>query len=143
MAKAPYESSRSWQKAMSLTVWVYRLTRKLPAEEKSGLCGAMRKSATAAAQRIADADGRQAVGEAIQNYEASLAALREMVTSALICRRLGYLSGMDLHALRRRAAKLEALIENDLGGCEDERDAAATASPPPLPFVKSPSRHAA
>ncbi|MEM7627003.1 MAG: four helix bundle protein [Planctomycetota bacterium] len=133
MARAPYESSRGWQQAMALTVWVYRLTRKLPDHEKSGLCGAMRKSATAAAQRIADADGRADVNDAIKHYEAALAALRELVTSGLICRRLRYLSGFDLMALRRRAARVEAWVDADLAVCEDERD----AEPQPAPLQKS------
>lgn len=139
MARAPYESSRGWQQAMSLTVWVYRLTRKLPDHEKSGLCAAMRRSATAVAQQLADADGRDDVNDAIKHYEAALAGLRELVTSALICRRLKYLRGFDLMALRRRVGRVEAWIDRDLMACEDERDAAAkvsekAAESPPLRF---------
>ena len=71
MRRAPYESCRGWQQAMALTVWVYRLTRKLPDHEKSGLCGGMRKLATAIAQQLADADGRNDVNDAIKHYEAA------------------------------------------------------------------------
>lgn len=122
MARAPHESSKCWQKAISLTVWVYRLSARLPAEEKSGLCAAMRRSSTAAAQQIADADGRADVSDAIKHYESALAALRELLTAALICRRLKYLRGGHLRALRSRIARVEALIESDLNRCLDERD---------------------
>lgn len=103
---------------MDLTVWVYKLTAKLPAEEKSGLAAAMRKSATAAAQKIADADGRYEDKTAQTQYDAALAALRELQTAGLICRRLGYLGGLDLHGLRSRVRTLSKLIEADLGRCD-------------------------
>ena len=117
-------------------VWVYRLTRKLPADEKSGLSAALRRSATAAAQQVADADGREDVSEAIKHYQAALAALRELSTSGVICRRLRYLGAMDLRALRRRVASVEALIEADLETCEDERE----ALPKPLPKLTPKSK---
>ena len=116
---------------MALTVWVYRLTRKLPDHEKSGLCGGMRKSATAVAQQLADADGRNDVNDAIKHYEAARAGLRELVTSGLICRRLGYLGGFDLRALRRRAARVEAWIDADVEACEAERDGELSLRPSP------------
>lgn len=107
---------------MSLTVWVYRLSDRLPAEEKSGLCAGMRRAATAAAQQTADADGRVDVNDAIQHYESALAALRELLTAALISQRLGYLRGRHLRALRSRLARVESLIEADLYRCLDERE---------------------
>ncbi|MEM1108020.1 MAG: four helix bundle protein [Planctomycetota bacterium] len=127
MARAPHESSKCWQKAISLTVWVYRLSNRLPAEEKSGLSAALRRSATAAAQQVADADGRADVNDAIKHYESALAALRELLTAALICRRLGYLRGHHLRSLRSRLTKVETLIEDDLDACINERDSVPTA----------------
>ncbi|MEM6853061.1 MAG: four helix bundle protein [Planctomycetota bacterium] len=134
MARAPHESSKCWQKAMSLTVWVYRLSGRLPAEEKSGLCAALRRSATGVAQQIADADGRADVNDAIKHYESALAGLRELLTSALISQRLKYLRGSHLRALRSRVAKVEALIDADLERCLDERDGEVGE---PLPFRRA------
>lgn len=108
---------------MDLTAWVYKLTAKLPAEEKSGLTAAMRKSATTAAQKIADADGRYEDKSAESQYDAALAALRELLTAGLICRRLGYLGGLDVHGLRHRVAALSKLIEADLGRCDQAKQA--------------------
>jgi len=107
---------------MSLTVWVYRCSERLPAEEKSGLSAAMRRAATAAAQQTADADGRVDVNHAIQHYESALAALRELLTAALISQRLGYLRGRHVRALRKRIGRAERLIEAGLSRCLDERD---------------------
>lgn len=125
---------------MSLTVWVYRLSARLPAEEKSGLSAAMRRAATAVAQKCADADGRAEVGDAIKNYEAALASLRELLTSALICRRLKYIRHVHLSGLRRRIARVESLIDDDLQACLDEQDekqAAEAPAPPPIPIRRA------
>lgn len=130
MARAPYESSKCWRKAMSLTVWVHRCSRRLPADEKSGLGASLKKSATTAAQQLADADGRDDVEQAIRHYESALAALRELLTAGLICRRLGYFRGQHLRSLRSRIGRVEVLIEADVQACLDERD--ATEAPPPL-----------
>lgn len=125
---------------MSLTVWVYRLSSRLPAEEKSGLCAAMRRASTAVAQKCADADGRAEVGEAIKNYEAALASLRELLTAALICRRLKYIRHGHLSGLRRRITKVESLIEDDLQTCLDEQEEMQTeeaTAPPPIPIRRA------
>lgn len=99
---------------MTLTVWVHRLTGRLPAEEKSGLAAAMRRSATAAAQRLADADGREDDTDAGKQYEAALAALRELGTAGVICRKLKYLGPGALRGLRMRIARVERRIDADL-----------------------------
>lgn len=125
---------------MSLTVWVYRLSARLPAEEKSGLSAAMRRASTAVAQKCADADGRAEVGDAIKNYEAALASLRELLTAALICRRLKYIHHVHMSGLRRRIARVESLIDEDLQTCldaQDEKRAADAPAPPPIPIRRA------
>lgn len=130
MARAPYESSKCWRKAMALTVWVHRLSARLPADEQSGLGASLKKAAIAAAQQLADADGRDDVEQAIKHYEAALAALRELLTAGLICRRLGYLRGHHLRSLRGRAGRVESLIEDDLWTCREQADASTAKTSP-------------
>ena len=124
---------------MALAVWIYRLTDKLPDHERSGLSAALRRSATAVAHQVADADGRADVGAAIKHYEQALGALRELGTSALLCRRLRYLGAWDVIALRRRVARVQGWIENDLERCEWERDEQAASTPNAPQIVTQPA----
>jgi four helix bundle protein len=107
---------------MDLTAFVYRLSAKLPAEEKSGLAAAMRRSATAVTQQLADADGHDDADAALKHYDTALAGLRELLTAGLIARRLKFFHRVQLGRLRRRIAGVEALVEADRQQCDDERE---------------------
>jgi four helix bundle protein len=52
-----------WQRAMQLTVAVYRLTQGFPREEQFGLTNQMRRSAVSIPSNIAEGQGRTSVGE--------------------------------------------------------------------------------
>ncbi|MEM9882111.1 MAG: four helix bundle protein [Planctomycetota bacterium] len=120
MTRPRFASSASWRSAMRLAVWVHRLSRRLPAEEQSGLAASLRRSAVAATQQIADADGRPDDGEAAQRYAAALASLRELGTAGLLCRRLKYIRGGRLRDLQRRIAKVVSRVESDRCACASQ-----------------------
>ncbi len=52
-----------WQRAMQLTVAIYRLTRDFPREELYGLTNQIRRSAISIPSNIAEGQGRLNVGE--------------------------------------------------------------------------------
>lgn len=52
-----------WQKAMTLTVTIYRLTRDFPREEQYGLISQMRRTAVSVPSNIAEGQGRLRVGD--------------------------------------------------------------------------------
>ena len=52
-----------WQRAMQLTVAVYRLTREFPMEEQYGLTSQLRRSAVSIPSNIAEGQGRLSSGE--------------------------------------------------------------------------------
>ena len=53
-----YKELHVWQKAIDLAVEVYRITEKLPTEEKYGLISQMNKSAISIPSNIAEGAGR-------------------------------------------------------------------------------------
>jgi four helix bundle protein len=52
-----------WQRAMQLTVAIYRLSRDFPSEERFGLTSQIRRSAVSIPSNIAEGQGRLSVGE--------------------------------------------------------------------------------
>jgi four helix bundle protein len=52
-----------WQRAMELTVAVYRLTRDFPREEQFGLTSQIRRAVVAIPSNIAEGQGRLSAGE--------------------------------------------------------------------------------
>src|SRR3974390_2332590 len=52
-----------WQRAMQLTVAVYKLTQEFPREEQYGLTGQIRRSVVSIPSNIAEGQGRRSAGE--------------------------------------------------------------------------------
>ena len=52
-----------WQRAMQLTVAIYRLTKDFPRDELYGLTSQTRRSAVSIPSNIAEGQGRLSVGE--------------------------------------------------------------------------------
>jgi four helix bundle protein len=52
-----------WQKAMRLSVFVYRITKQFPREELYGLSSQMRRAAVSIPSNIAEGQGRLNLGE--------------------------------------------------------------------------------
>ena len=62
MAKS-FRDLHVWQRAMQLTVAVYRLIQDFPREELYGLTSQIRRSAVSIPSNIAEGQGRLSVGE--------------------------------------------------------------------------------
>ena len=65
MAKS-YRDLIVWQKSMELVVEVYRLTEKLPAEERFGLKSQIRRAVVSIASNIAEGYQRRSSQEFLQ-----------------------------------------------------------------------------
>jgi four helix bundle protein len=92
MAKA-YRDLIVWQRAIQLTLAVYRLSALFPREEIYGLTSQIRRASVSIASNIAEGYGRGTRGE----YKNFLGIARgsnfERQTQLLIARELGYGSG--------------------------------------------------
>ena len=58
-----FEDLVVWQRAIELTVCIYRLTRSLPKEELYGLVSQMRRASISVASDIAEGRGRLSPAE--------------------------------------------------------------------------------
>ena len=85
-----YQDLIAWQKAMDLAVYVYQETAKLPADERFGLRGQMRRSAVRIPSTIAAGWGRQSSGDYLRFLKIAQGSLYELVTQSELCRRLAY-----------------------------------------------------
>jgi len=67
MALKTYRDLGGWQKSMDLVVAVYRLSKKLPADEKFGLTSQLRRAAVSIPANIAEGYGRKHRGDYIHH----------------------------------------------------------------------------
>ena len=79
-----------WQRAVQLTVAIYRLTSKFPCEEQYGLTSQVRRSAISIPSNIAEGQGRLSAGEFRQFLGIARGSNFELQTQLEIARALKF-----------------------------------------------------
>jgi four helix bundle protein len=79
-----------WQRAIQLTVVIYRLTQGFPREEVYGLSSQIRRSAVSVPSNIAEGQGRLTVGEFRQFLGIARGSNYELQTQLEIARSLKF-----------------------------------------------------
>jgi four helix bundle protein len=85
---ASFRELTVWQRAMQLTVKVYRLTKDFPRDELYGLTSQMRRSAVSLPSNIAEGHGRLTTGEFRQFLGIARGSNFELQTQLQIARKL-------------------------------------------------------
>jgi four helix bundle protein len=80
-----------WQKAMQLSVEVYRLTKTYPGHERYGLTAETRKTSRSVPYNIAEGHQRGSTAEYIRFLGIAAGSAAELETQLLLADRLGYL----------------------------------------------------
>jgi len=86
-----------WQRAIELTVCIYKLTRSFPKEELYGLISQMRRASVSVASNIAEGRGRITPGEFRQFLGLAQGSTYELQTQLLVARKLGMGSDENLN----------------------------------------------
>ena len=84
-----------WQKAMDLTVDIYKITKTFPTEEKYGLVSQMQRSAVSIPSNIAEGFERVGTKSYIQFLSIANGSRAELLTQLEICERLGYINDIS------------------------------------------------
>ena len=91
MKSSNYKELKVWQKAMDLTVEVYKLVKLLPKEETYALSDQMRRAVVSIPSNIAEGQGRNSDKEFIQFLSIARGSLWELETQIEICLRIDYI----------------------------------------------------
>jgi len=79
-----------WQRAIHLTLAIYKFTANFPESEKFGLTNQLRRAAVSVASNIAEGYGRSAKGEYVQFLGHARGSISEVETQLVIARTLDY-----------------------------------------------------
>jgi len=77
-----------WQRAIDLTVCIYKLTQRFPKEEMYGLVSQLRRASVSVASNIAEGRGRLNLAEFRQFLGIALGSTFEVQTQLIVARRL-------------------------------------------------------
>jgi four helix bundle protein len=85
-----FKKLKIWQKSMDIVMNVYKLTAKLPDEERFGLSVQMKRCSVSIPSNIAEGSAKRSSKEYIKFLEISLGSAYELETQVLIADLLGY-----------------------------------------------------
>jgi four helix bundle protein len=105
-----YEDLKVWQKALELTLLVYRGTQGFPRQEMYGLTNQMRRAAVSIASNIAEGKGKSSDRDFSVFLCHARASLHELETQALIAERLHYWEGDTATAVKSLTAETGKML---------------------------------
>lgn len=116
MLKLNHKQLAVWDKSLQLIKEVYKITSRLPNEEKYVLTSQLRRASISVASNIAEGAARRSVLERRRFYEVSRSSSVEIDTQIEICKLLEYFNENDLlnldSELNNVFALLTAMIKN-------------------------------
>jgi four helix bundle protein len=85
-----YRDLKVWQRAIEMTLAIYRVTTSFPKEELFGLTGQIRRAGVSVASNIAEGYGRGSKGEYKQFLAMARGSNLEVQTQLFLATELGY-----------------------------------------------------
>ena len=106
----PFEKLEAWQTARNLSVKLYKLTARFPADEKYGITQQLRRAAISVASNISEGSGRYAPKDQSHFYTMSYGSLMELLNQLMISKDLEFISSCDYDEMRNSIETLSAII---------------------------------
>jgi four helix bundle protein len=105
-----YRELKVWQRAVELTVLIYRLTQSFPKTELYGLTSQMRRSGVSIASNIAEGRGRASGGAFRQFLSIARGSSCELLTQIHVARALGFGNGSVLDEAELRSNEISRML---------------------------------
>jgi four helix bundle protein len=99
-----------WQKSMDLVETSYKLSSRLPLDERFGLISQIRRAATSVPANIAEGFGRWNARDFARFAAIASDSLRELETHFIIVQRLGYLDKVAVDSALRLTDDLSKML---------------------------------
>lgn len=110
MEVASFQKLLVWQKAIELTILIYKITDILPDAEKYGLVSQMRRCAVSVPSNIAEGYGRYSDSELAHFMRISRGSLYELITQATICDLLGFITKENKIVIDQKTLELDKML---------------------------------
>ena len=115
-----YKDLVVWQKAMDLTVEIYRLTKNLPKDELYGLTNQLRRAAVSIPSNIAEGNARFSTKEYLHFLSIARGSIAEVQTQLLLCIKLDYLTQDDIATATSLHNEIERMLNSMIAKLRDK-----------------------
>jgi four helix bundle protein len=116
-----FRDLRAWQKALALSLDVYRATRCFPKSEVYGLAAQMQRAAVSVPSNIAEGFGRRTTADFLHSLYIAYGSICELQTQILLAGELGYLKPEEGNGLLQSAGDAERLTKAFIRALEKKR----------------------
>ncbi|MCF7844411.1 MAG: four helix bundle protein [Kiritimatiellales bacterium] len=110
MRKRPYENIIAWQEAYKLCLTVYKLSKKLPIEERFPLANQLRRSAYSVPTNIAEGNMKRSKKEKARFYEIAQGSLEELHCECKLSCDLKYISMNEFESVDEHLNRVSYLL---------------------------------
>lgn len=105
-----YKDLKVWQRSLQLSVAIYRLTARFPAEERFGLAHQLRRAGVSVPSNIAEGYGRGTRKEYKQFLTVARGSTLEVQTQLLIASELGYCEPKELESVNLLSEEVSKML---------------------------------
>ena len=99
-----------WQKAHQLVLFIYRITKNFPNEEKFGLISQMRRAAVSIPSNVVEGHSRKGKKEFINFLSIANGSLNELRYQVLLSKDLDYIDIKIFEELEQRAEEVSKIL---------------------------------
>ena len=103
-----------WQRAIQLSITIYRLTAGFPRQEIYGLTNQLRRASVSIASNIAEGYGRGSKGEYKQFLSIARGSNLELQTQLVIARELSFADGPSIDKAERMTVEIDKMLNTML-----------------------------
>ena len=117
-----FKELKSWQLGRASVLSIYKITKKLPDDEKFGLISQMRRAAVSISSNIAEGCGRRTDKELVQFLHISLGSSYELETQLILCLDLEFIDNQIFDETVIMLHELQRVLHGHIKSLENKID---------------------
>jgi len=99
-----------WEKSHHLTLEIYRVTKRFPADEKYGFISQMRRSSASVPTNIAEGSGRGSDAELKRFLQIAMGSASELEYQLLLSHELEFIENIDYRRLNEQTTEVKRML---------------------------------
>ncbi len=110
--KNGFKDSIAWQKSMDFAIFIYKIVKQFPDQERYGLTSQITRAAISVSANIAEGYARASSKEFLHFLSISLGSLAEVENFIELAKRLGYISLVEYNKANEMNDEIRRIIKS-------------------------------
>ena len=106
-----FKDLKVWQKAYELCLEVYKITKRMPGEERFGLTSQIRRAAVSVPSNIAEGYGRKTKPDYVRSLYIAYGSNCELETQVMLTEDIGFIEAALLEGVKERISEVERMLK--------------------------------